>query len=246
MIEPLLFFVLGLLVAALLWLLLLPAFWRRATRLARQALEQSLPLTPNEIAAERDRLRARFAVEAALAARREEKARADVLAARAETGECLRAEAELRLEQAARAQLLAERETEREILQARLAALEAERDEVQQAYALAQTTIAGLELQRDTLAARLHAAVDLAEERRLHLEERGCEAENLRAALADEARRSAELRLELQSKDIALRAAERAAESLENEAALARIKRGELPGEDSTPARDGNLRAGRA
>jgi chromosome segregation ATPase len=243
MIEPLLFFALGLLAAAFIWLLLLPAFWRRATRISRRALEQSLPLTPNEITAERDRLRARFAVEAALSARREEKARADLVAARAETGERLRAEAEHLSTIAARERLLADREMELTTLREQVAALETELADLRVAKQFAETTIAGLQLQRDTLSARHNATLDLAEERRLHLEEKGCEAENLRAALAEEVRRSAELRTELHSREIALREAERRAATLENDMALARIKRGEGSGEAGSTPREASLRA---
>ncbi len=63
MIEQSLYFSLGFLVAALLALAILPAFWRRAYRLTRRDIEATLPLSPQEIAAERDQLRARFAVE---------------------------------------------------------------------------------------------------------------------------------------------------------------------------------------
>jgi DNA repair exonuclease SbcCD ATPase subunit len=62
-IEQSLFFSLGFLVAALLALAILPAFWRRAYRLTRREIEATLPLSPREIAAERDQLRAKFAVE---------------------------------------------------------------------------------------------------------------------------------------------------------------------------------------
>jgi chromosome segregation ATPase len=62
-IEQSLFFSLGFLVAALLALAILPAFWRRAYRLTRREIEATLPLSPQEIAAERDQLRAKFAVE---------------------------------------------------------------------------------------------------------------------------------------------------------------------------------------
>jgi len=63
MIEQGLYFALGFLVAALLSLGVLPAFWRRAYRLSRREIEATLPLSPREIAAERDQLRAIFAVE---------------------------------------------------------------------------------------------------------------------------------------------------------------------------------------
>jgi chromosome segregation ATPase len=62
-IEHSLYFFLGFFLATLLALAVLPAFWRRAYRMTRREVEATLPLSPREIAAERDQLRAKFAVE---------------------------------------------------------------------------------------------------------------------------------------------------------------------------------------
>ena len=56
-------FALGFLLAGLLALAIAPAFWRRALRLSTRRLEMLLPLSSREIAAERDLLRAEFAVD---------------------------------------------------------------------------------------------------------------------------------------------------------------------------------------
>ena len=56
-------FALGFLVAGLLALLVLPAFWRRAMRLSQRRLEMLMPLSMAEVFAERDQLRAQAAVE---------------------------------------------------------------------------------------------------------------------------------------------------------------------------------------
>jgi hypothetical protein len=56
-------FALGFLVASLMALAIAPAFWRRAIRLSTRRLEMQLPLSPEEILAGRDLLRAEFAVE---------------------------------------------------------------------------------------------------------------------------------------------------------------------------------------
>lgn len=56
-------FALGFLVAGLAALAFAPAFWRRANRLTRRRLEMQMPLSVQEILAERDQLRAEFAVE---------------------------------------------------------------------------------------------------------------------------------------------------------------------------------------
>ncbi|MCJ2084821.1 hypothetical protein MKK88_02275 [Methylobacterium sp. E-005] len=63
MIEAVMIFALGFLAASLCGLLLLPALNARAARLARRRAEARLPLSPAEIAAERDFLRAQFAVQ---------------------------------------------------------------------------------------------------------------------------------------------------------------------------------------
>ena len=56
-------FLLGFLVSGLLTLLFLPAFWRRAVRLSTRRLEMQMPLSMGEIVAERDQLRAGYALE---------------------------------------------------------------------------------------------------------------------------------------------------------------------------------------
>lgn len=63
MVEQIMFFALGAFCAGLISIAVLPAFWRRAERLVRRDLERQLPLSPREIAAERDQLRAIFAVQ---------------------------------------------------------------------------------------------------------------------------------------------------------------------------------------
>ncbi|MGB7367808.1 MAG: hypothetical protein WA926_02580 [Methylovirgula sp.] len=62
MIEQLMIFALGFLFAGLVALAFAPAFWRRANRLTRRRLEMQVPLSVQEILAERDQLRAEFAV----------------------------------------------------------------------------------------------------------------------------------------------------------------------------------------
>jgi hypothetical protein len=61
-IESVMIFVLGFLAASLCGLLLLPAVNARAARLSRRRIESRLPLSLSEVAAEKDYLRAQFAV----------------------------------------------------------------------------------------------------------------------------------------------------------------------------------------
>jgi len=55
------YFGLGLLTASLIALVVTPAVWRRATRLARARIEAKVPMTLSEIVADKDQLRAGFA-----------------------------------------------------------------------------------------------------------------------------------------------------------------------------------------
>ncbi|MET3581515.1 chromosome segregation ATPase [Mesorhizobium robiniae] len=62
MVQSVLFFVLGFLCAGFLALMIAPAIWRRAVTLTRRRVEGSMPLTLAEIQAEKDRIRAEFAM----------------------------------------------------------------------------------------------------------------------------------------------------------------------------------------
>jgi chromosome segregation ATPase len=61
-IESILFFSLGFLCAGFLALMIAPAVWRRAVLLTRKRIEASVPLSLNEIQADKDRMRAEFAM----------------------------------------------------------------------------------------------------------------------------------------------------------------------------------------
>lgn len=62
MIQSILFFLLGFLCAGFLALMVAPAIWRRAVLLTRKRIEASVPLSVNEIQADKDRMRAEFAM----------------------------------------------------------------------------------------------------------------------------------------------------------------------------------------
>jgi hypothetical protein len=62
LIQAAMYFSLGLLVAGLLALVVTPSIWRRAMRLARVRIEAGVPLTRAEINADKDQLRAGFAI----------------------------------------------------------------------------------------------------------------------------------------------------------------------------------------
>ncbi|SDA80373.1 hypothetical protein [Mesorhizobium qingshengii] len=64
MVQSFLFFALGFLCAGFLALMVAPAIWRRAVALTRKRIEASIPLTQTEIQADKDRIRAEFAMSA--------------------------------------------------------------------------------------------------------------------------------------------------------------------------------------
>jgi chromosome segregation ATPase len=227
MIEQLLLFASGMLVAALIWLLFLPAFWRRATRLSREAIEQSLPLTSNEIAAEQDRLRAAHAIEIGAIRHVMEEANDRVAAAKAETGERLKAEASFiqRIEQGQRR--IAELEVERDHLTDLSARLTTDLAAMTEARNAANETIGAMETQRDGLIARLNTAVDLAETRRIRIEDLETVTANLTQGRDEEAMRATNLRLELQTVEIQLRETQRELAELRVPTAIAQPRDGE-------------------
>jgi len=61
-IENILYFALGLLAAGLLALIIMPAVWRRAVRLTKRRIEAATPITMAEFRADKDQLRAEFAL----------------------------------------------------------------------------------------------------------------------------------------------------------------------------------------
>ena len=68
---------LGFLAASLLVLVVAPAFWARAVRLTTQRIKNTMPLSEMEIRADKDRVRAEFAVKVHHLERQIEKIKAD-------------------------------------------------------------------------------------------------------------------------------------------------------------------------
>lgn len=62
LIENVMYFALGALASALLALVVLPAVWRRAVRLTKRRIEAATPMTMSEFRADKDQLRAEFAL----------------------------------------------------------------------------------------------------------------------------------------------------------------------------------------
>ncbi len=62
LVENIMYFALGLLVAGLLGLIVMPAVWQRAVRLTKKRIEAATPITMAEFRANKDQLRAEFAL----------------------------------------------------------------------------------------------------------------------------------------------------------------------------------------
>ena len=61
-IESMMYFALGVLAAGLVTLMIMPAIWRRAVRLTKKRIEAATPITLAEFRADKDQLRAEFAL----------------------------------------------------------------------------------------------------------------------------------------------------------------------------------------
>jgi len=86
MVEPLMYFALGALAAGLFALAILPLVHARAVRLAARRIEANLPLSLKQIRADKDLLRAEFAVAAWRYERTIEQLKATLAGQRAELG----------------------------------------------------------------------------------------------------------------------------------------------------------------
>ncbi|MFN3891517.1 MAG: hypothetical protein ACK4MV_14050 [Beijerinckiaceae bacterium] len=193
-------FALGFLFAGLLTLMFLPAIWRRAIRLSQRRLEQRLPVSMAEVAAERDQLRAEFAIER----RRIEQANEALVETRAKDLS----------ELSRRGARIAALQGEVESLGARVSALSASLAEAEHRAAHAEGVWSALEkevLDSTALSQRrmedsaalqrgLLAASDLAETRRAELAGLGTQVEALRAERDDLRRDLAQAQLQLAEK----------------------------------------------
>ena len=209
MIEQVMFFALGALTPALLTIALLPALWRRAVRLTRARLEATLPLTPGEIAAEKDQLRAVHSVDIRRIETQLEAADAALQAAKTDIG--------------AKTTIIQVHEATITSQNTAIAALRADGDDKRERIAALEQTIATLEQERDNLATNLSAsrmtnqalsqdALNLrqtSDQKQARLLELDAQTDSLTARLADSVNVATRLRDEVQAKNDELRLAAR-------------------------------------
>jgi chromosome segregation ATPase len=220
-IEQAIYFALGFIVAALLALAILPAFWRRAYRLTRRDLEAQLPVSPRDIAAERDQLRAKFAVERRQLELAVDEARADRQREMGTVG--------------AKINQIADRNTELEVRAGQLAKLsddlagtreklgvttETLRDTAAR-LASAESELAALSTRYHTQEAEKSVLAALADEQRFSISALNTNMEAQVSRIADLDRAGKEARAELAQRKDELRATDRAFHDSEKDRFLA-------------------------
>ncbi len=236
-IENIMYFALGLLIASLAALIVLPAVWKRAVRLTKRRIEAATPITMAEFRADKDQLRAEFA----LTTRRLEIS-VDTLRRRLaeQLGEVNQARSDLGLMRVERDQhqlIITELETREADLRARLS--EAERDGTDLAQRLRmrerelETRTLELEKLREAMRADPVAANDAASDPLSG--DYDADVDRLVAALAIERKRSAFL--EEQAKSLITRLESSDRRSAEASAAIAQMREA-LSGRTSQQATD--------
>jgi chromosome segregation ATPase len=144
-IESIMIFGLGFLAATLIALVILPAVNARAERLARRRVEAQFPLSISELTAEKDHLRAEFAVLQRRIERKAEEALAEKHNDMEELGRrALRIQA-LETDRAARGERIGALEGELAETQRRLAEAESARAGAEQTLVQARDTVAAIE-----------------------------------------------------------------------------------------------------
>jgi len=203
-IQSILFFLLGFLCAGFLALMIAPAVWRRAVVLTRRRIEASVPLTSNEIRAEKDRQRAEYAVitrrlEIDLKAEREKTAAQglDLARRREEISDLAAARERDRQE-------IAAREADMEALRAQLAEAATRHEALAAELALANSTIEQKSAEIDRLEKAMDEVNLTSSSRQIELIARESEVEKLVADIME---------LRDQRRDLQRRQREAAAES---------------------------------
>jgi DNA repair exonuclease SbcCD ATPase subunit len=187
------YFVLGLLTAGLLALTIAPAMWRRADRLAQARIQAALPMSLAEVQAEKDQLRAEFAVSARRLEMKVEQLEGGANGRLLEISRSRTEIARLEADRTAKAETI-------ETLETRVSELVKDLDGAESNIAAAKVELAArdadlaLRAGRITgLQAELGAAVLLSEEQKLELVARDTAMGNLNDSLADS--RAAEARM---------------------------------------------------
>jgi DNA repair exonuclease SbcCD ATPase subunit len=208
-IEQIVYFLLGLSTAGLVALAIVPALWARAYRLSRKHVEENLPLNRAEIAAERDQLRAGFAVEQRQLEQAIDRARAEAHAARLAHGTKVSELAAAHASIADRDATIVKLEASIADLRERLAARVSEVDEARQLIALQKADLETATTAKLGLDDEHRALNAVADERRLEIAALRTQVEARDARLSEQKRELETAKAEARGKTEALRQRER-------------------------------------
>lgn len=192
MIEAAMYVALGVLATGLAALIVLPPFWRRAVRLTRRDIEMTLPMTPAEIAADRDQLRADYALSTRRLESTIEKLETRVAGREVELGEKRALIAHLAAEQSLASEGMGRLERERGELLGTLAERERRLGEADEAGRTAENRMQDMEARLDAARRQLEAVVAEREAQKLEVIARETELANLRDQIRAAGRQASE------------------------------------------------------
>lgn len=192
MIEAAMYVALGVLATGLAALIVLPPFWRRAVRLTRRDIEMTLPMTPAEIAADRDQLRADYALSTRRLESTIEKLETRVAGREVELGEKRALIAHLAAEQSLASDGMGRLEKERGELLGTLAERERRLGEADEAGRTAEKRMQDMEARLDAARRQLEAVVAEREAQKLEVIARETELANLRDQIRAAGRQASE------------------------------------------------------
>lgn len=192
MIEAAMYVALGVLATGLAALIVLPPFWRRAVRLTRRDIEMTLPMTPAEIAADRDQLRADYALSRRRLETTIEKLETRVAGREIELGEKRALIAHLAAEQSLASDGMGRLEKERGELLGTLAERERRLGEADEAGRTAEKRMQDMEARLDAARRQLEAVVAEREAQKLEVIARETELANLRDQIRAAGRQASE------------------------------------------------------
>jgi len=224
LIENIMYFALGLFAAGLLALVLLPAVWKRAVRLTRRRIEAATPITLAEFRADKDQLRAEFALTTRKLEQTIETQRARLAEQLAEVNQARADAGAMKLERQRFAAELAERDVREDALRTELAEAERQLADLGQQLRMREreleARLAELTELRDTVRGDAPASLDV--DGQTLTGEYDDDIERLTTALAIERKRSSFL--EEQARDLVARLESSDRRSAEATAAIAQMR----------------------
>ena len=185
MVEPIMYFGIGFLVAALLGLLFVPLVHNRAVRLTMRRLEAATPLSIAEIRADKDQLRAEFAMSTRRLEMSVEQMKTRTTSQLAELGKKTDAINQLKIELAEKTTAIASLEAREQHLRKQLGATEDEFALKSSALREAERALADKEAELAKLVAELGERSILADSQRVELASVRTQIETMKLSVAD-------------------------------------------------------------